>query len=111
MELIGTIEPGIGVATGKPEWLRLIDTHPQLSSVPDQPGINPFTRAPVSFKARPDSARVLLEQRHVGQISWAMDDSRRLVVSSDTGFEDKVANIAQDVASRLGWRFVPVAAA
>ena len=106
MELIGTIEPGVDVATGKPEWIRLIDTHPQLSSVPGVPGINPFTRAPALFKARPDSARVLLEQRPVGQIYWAMDDSRRLIVSADTGFEDAVVNVAQDVASRLGWRFV-----
>ena len=106
MELIGTIEPGVDVATGKPEWIRLIDTHPQLSSAPAVPGINPFTRAPALFKARPDSARVLLEQRPIGQIYWAMDDSRRLIVSADSGFEDRVAKVAQDVASRLGWRFV-----
>lgn len=106
MEPIGTIEPGIDVATGKPDWIRLIDTHPQLSSVPARSGVNPFTRAPMLFTARPDTARVLLEQRQIGQIYWAMDDSRRLIVSADTGFEDMVANIAQDVASRLGWRFV-----
>lgn len=106
MEPIGTIEPGIDVAIGKPDWIRLIDTHPQLSSVPARQGVNPFTRTPLLFEAKPDTARVLLEQRHIGQIYWAMDDSRCLIVSADTGFEDTVATIARDVASRLGWRFV-----
>jgi hypothetical protein len=69
-------------------------------------GINPFTRVPMLFKAKPDTARVLFEERPIGQIYWAMDDSCRLIVSADAGFEDKVAKVAQDVASRLGWRFV-----
>jgi len=35
-----------------------------------------------------------------------MDDSRRLIVWADTGSEEEVRNVAEDVASRLGWRFV-----
>ncbi len=111
MGLIGTIEPGVDVATGKPDWIRLIDTHPQLSSAPTQTGVNPFTRAPTVFKPRPDSARVVLEEGPIGQIYWALDDSRRLVVAAEAGFEDRVANIAQNVAARLGWRFVADGAA
>jgi len=107
VELLGTIEPGIDVATGKPDWIRLIDAHPQLSSVPARWGVNPFSRSPLLFKPKPDTARVLLEQRQIGQIHWAMDDSRHLIVWADTGFEEMVGNVAQDIASRLGWRFVP----
>jgi hypothetical protein len=106
MRLLGTIEPGADLATGKPEWIRLIDAHPQLSPVPAREGINPFTRKPLLFKARPDTARVLVETRQIGSIYWAMDDSRRLIVSADIGSEQQVRNVAEDVASRLGWRFV-----
>jgi hypothetical protein len=106
MELLGTIEPGADLATGRPEWIHLIDVHPQLSKVPPREGINPFTGDPHLYKARPDTARVLMELKQVGSIHWAMDESRRLVVWADTGFEEMVRNVAQDVASKLGWRFV-----
>jgi hypothetical protein len=106
VELLGTIEPGADLATGKPEWLRLIDAHPQLSPAPAREGINPFTRKPLLFEARQDSARVLVKLRQIGSIHWALDDSRRLVVWADIGSEQEVRNVAEDVASRLGWRFV-----
>ena len=106
MELLGTIEPGADLAVGKPEWIRLIGEHPQLSPVPDREGVNPFSREPHLYKANPDHARVLMQLEQVGSIHWAMDGSRRLVVWADTGSEESVRNIAVDVASRLGWRFV-----
>jgi hypothetical protein len=106
MELLGTIEPGADLAVGKPEWIRLIGEHPQLSTMPDREGVNPFTRKPYLYKANPDLARVCVQLEQVGSIHWAMDDSRRLVVWAEPGSEQSVRNIAQDVASRLGWRFV-----
>lgn len=106
MVFLGTIEPGADLATGKPEWVRVIDVHPQLAPFPAREGINPFTRGPHLFKADPYAARVRVESRQVGSIHWAMDDSRRLVVWAETGSEEKVRNVAEDVASKLGWRFV-----
>lgn len=106
MVFLGTIEPDSNLATGKPEWMRLIDTHPQLSRAPAVEGINPFTRGPHLFKADPYAARVRVESRQVGSIHWAMDDSRRLVVWADPGSEENVRNVAEEVASKLGWRFV-----
>ena len=106
MELLGTIEPGADLATGKPEWIRLIDAHPQLSPMLAREGINPFTRKPLLFEARPDTARVLVGLEQIGSIYWAMDDSRRLIVSADIGSEQEVRKVAADVASRLGWHFV-----
>jgi hypothetical protein len=100
VEPLGTIEPGADLASGKPEWIRLSNAHPQLSPVPAREGVNPFSRDPHLYEARPDTARVLLELRQVGLIHWAMDDSRRLIVWADTGSEEKVGNVAQDVASR-----------
>jgi hypothetical protein len=106
MELLGSIEPGADPAIGKPEWIRLVEEHPQLSPVPAREGINPFTRGPMLFKAKPDAAQVMAGPQQIGSIYWAMDDSRRLVVSAHAGFEDQVRTVAEDVASRLGWRFV-----
>jgi hypothetical protein len=107
VELLGTIEPGVDATSGKPDWIRLIDVHPQLSPVPARWGVNPFSRGPLLFKSKPDTARVLLEQIEIGLIYWAMDDTCRLIVCASAGFEERVRNLAQEVASRLGWSFFP----
>jgi hypothetical protein len=106
MEFLGAIEPGIDGTAGKPEWVELIESHPQLSHAPDKQGINPFTRRPMLFKAAPDCARVLAGEIEVGMIHWAMDDSQRLAVWAEMGAEAQVATVAEEVASRLGWRYV-----
>jgi hypothetical protein len=106
VKILGMIEPNADLATGKPQWIRLIAGHPQLSPVAAQDGVNPFTRGPLVFTAKPDTARVLLEHRQIGLIHWAMDESRHLIVWADIGSEEKVRKVAEDVASRLGWRFV-----
>ena len=106
MELLGKIEPGDDPATGKPQWAELIKAHPQLSRRPPKTGINPFTKRPMEFKPHPYDAEVEIEGRTIGAIHWAMDDSRRLIVWSDVGSEISVRAVAEDVASRLGWRFV-----
>jgi hypothetical protein len=106
MESLGTIEPIVDSLAGRPEWISLIDDHPQLCRAPDKVGINPFTRAPLTFKAHPDYARVLKNGSAIGAIHWAMDDSRCLVVLAEPGAEIAVAEAAEEVATHLGWRFV-----
>jgi hypothetical protein len=107
MEPLGTIEPSGDVAAGgRLEWIRLIEVYPQLSPVPPREGINPFTKGPHLYRARPDTARVLAEIGEIGLIHWAEDDSRRLAVWSNSGSESEVKRVAEAVASRLGWRFV-----
>lgn len=84
----------------------MIEAHPQLSPAPVKNGVNPFSRKPTLYQPNQTAAQVLIDGRHIGSIHWAMDDSRRLVVWSTTGAEEKVEGVATDVAARLGWRFV-----
>ena len=105
-ELVGTIEPNPGSLAGKSEWIALIGVHSALALREPKQGVNPFTKAPMSFKPHPDAARVVVDGTQVGSIHWAMDDSRRLIVWSETAAKLRVVDIANDIASRLGWRFV-----
>ena len=111
MDLLGTIEPPAAATSGRAEWITLIGAHPALAPVQPVQGINPFTKEPYLYKPRPDSARVLLEGSQVGSISWAEDGSQLLVVWSNVGVQARVAKVAADVASRLGWSFLPASAA
>lgn len=49
---------------------------------------------------------MLLEGSKVEAIHWAMDGSHRLIIWSASGAISHVTDIALDVASRLGGRFV-----
>jgi hypothetical protein len=106
VNFIGTIEPDVGLANGKIEWIRVIEAHPQLSSVRAKEGINPFSKEPHLYRPDPTTAQVIIDGSEIGSIHWSMDDSHRLVVWSNAGAEEKVTSIATDVASRLGWHFV-----
>jgi hypothetical protein len=44
----------------------------------------------MEFKAKPDTARILTARGEIGTIYWAMDDSRRLVVSANAGAVSEV---------------------
>jgi hypothetical protein len=105
-DLLGTIEPDFSSLAGKDEWIALINVHPLLASCEPKQGINPFTKAPMIFQSHPDHARVMVDDTQVGSIHWAMDDSRRLIVWSEAAAKSRVLDVANDVASRLGWRFV-----
>jgi len=105
-DFVGTIEPAPGAVTGKGEWIALIGAHSALALREPTQGINPFTKAPMTFKPHPDHAGVFVENVQVGSIHWAMDDSTRLVVWSEAAAKSRVIEIATDVACRLGWRFV-----
>jgi hypothetical protein len=106
MELVGTLEPPNDLASCREGWTRLIGAHPRLSPPPPRQGVNPFSRMPHTYTAAPDTARVLLGSQEIGLIHWAMDNSRHLVVQSHADSKAEVISVAQDVASRLGWRFV-----
>ena len=106
MNLLGTIEPKDGSVADRPEWIRLIDSHPDLGRSSDVSGINPFTKRPMIFKGNPDGAQVRVKSSVVGSIHCAMDGSRKLIVCSEVGAEVDVQRIAIDIATRLAWNFV-----
>lgn len=105
-ELIGTVEPDTGSLAGKNEWIALIGEHSALALYEPKQGINPFTKAPISFKPRPDTACVVVDGAQIGSIHWAMDDSRRLVVWAETAAMARVTDVVIDVAVKLGWQFI-----
>jgi hypothetical protein len=106
MQFLGTIEPGPGAAADPDEWIMLIGAHSSLALVSPQHGINPFTKQPHLFKPAADYANVVLDGAEVGAIHWAEDGSHRLVVWSVAAAKTQVTEIARDVASKLGRRFV-----
>ena len=106
MAFIGQIEGASGSnGIDKDSWIRLIDSHPQLSVVPPQKGINPFTRKPIEFKALPTSAIVCIGGEEIGSISWAQDGSPSLIVEADDKSADAIASLAQELAIDLGGTF------
>jgi hypothetical protein len=111
MDLLGTIEPTSDSSAGNSEWIALIGTHPSLAPIPPHQGINPFTKGQMQYKARPDSAQILVNGSKVGFITWAEDDSQLLVAWTNAGAEAQVANIAAEIAACLGWKFLPSSAA
>jgi hypothetical protein len=107
MDLLGTIRPGDSAEVERSVWVALISAHSFLASVAPRRGINPFTKKPHTFEAPPDSARIVLDSMDVGAVNWAEDGSNCLVVWSAPAAKIRVAVIAQDIAARLGMRFVP----
>jgi hypothetical protein len=107
MILLATVEPFDGATAERNAWVALISAHSSLASVAPPLGINPFTRKPYSFEARADFARILLDDIDIGAVHWAEDGSSRLVVWSTPAGRTRVTVVAQDIAARLGMRFVP----
>jgi len=81
------------------EWTRVIAAHPNLDRVPSVEGINPFTRAPMTFKGHPGDANVTIDGKIAGVMEWAPDDSNCIWVRGDPAL---VSAIAADVAAKLG---------
>jgi hypothetical protein len=111
MDLLGTIKPDDSATIERNAWVALISERSFLASVAPRRGINPFTKKPQTFEAPADSARIVLDGVDVGAVHWAEDDSNCLVVWSAPAAKTRVTVIAQDIAARLGMRFVPEAAA
>jgi hypothetical protein len=81
------------------EWTQVIAAHPNLERVPSVEGVNPFTRAPMTFKGHPGDANVKIDGKIVGEMEWAPDDSNCIWVRGDPA---QVSAIAADVAAKLG---------
>jgi hypothetical protein len=106
MDFLGAIEPDHDASADQNKWIALVGAHSSLAPGKPQQGINPFTKNAHVYKPAPDYAHVLLDGTEVGAIHWAMDNSHRLVVWSVAAAKSHVKAVAQDVASRLSWRFV-----
>ena len=106
MQLVGTIGADDASSADQGEWIAPIGKHTSLAAPHPKQGINPFTKQPHLFKPAKDYASVLLEGSKVGAIHWATDGSHRLIVWSAPGAISHVTDIALDVASTLGGRFV-----
>jgi hypothetical protein len=100
-DLIGEIvrspdPPGIS----RQRWIDLIREHPNL--VPPEPvkATSPFTKRSMVIRPLPDVARVVVDGKEVGSMSWSFDDSNLIYV-----FGGAVAPLAQEIAKVLGGRF------
>ena len=105
MTWLGTITsppdpPGID----QQKWFDLITAHPSLVRSPDREGLNPFTKAPMIYRADPNCARVIVEGAEVGAMVWAQDGSHRIGVEGDP---ELVEPLALEVASNLGGIYRP----
>ena len=80
-------------------WTQLIATHPNLAPVPAREGVNPFTRAPFTYRAHPGDAHVVVAGTQVGAMTWAQDGTSRIEVDGDTAL---VEPVALGVAFELG---------
>ncbi len=87
-------------------WVALISAHHCLAPVPARPGVNPFTREPMVFRAPDTEAIVCIGGAEVGFIGWAMDGSPMLIVRADDRSVERVVAMAQEIATALGGRLV-----
>jgi hypothetical protein len=91
--------PGID----KQDWIDLIREQPILSLPEPREAMSPFTKRSMIIKPPPDVARVVVDGREVGVMSWALDDSNRIDVF---GQPQAVVPLATEIARSLGGRFV-----
>jgi hypothetical protein len=107
MDFIGEIvrepdPPGID----NRRWIDLIHEHPHLVSPEPQEATSPFTKRRMVIKPLPDVARVVIDGREVGAMSWSLDDSNLINVF---GEPEAVVPLAHEIARSLGGRFQQVA--
>jgi hypothetical protein len=83
-------------------WIDPIRQHPNL--VPPEPveGIGPFTKKRMTIKPLPDHARLVIDGRVVGAMSWAMDEANLISVF---GEPQAVVPLAHEIARTLDGRF------
>ena len=100
MDYLGTIKAAADpTGIDLERWRGLIAGHVTLSAVAPVEGINPFTKAPMTFRPHPGTARVVVDGKYVGLMHEAMDGSRQVEVWGEAATVD---NVAHDVAGKLG---------
>jgi len=95
---------GIASLPGAPaidlqKWTDLIAKHPSLVRFADREGVNPFTKAPMIFRAHPGNAHVVVDGATVGAMTWVEDGPDQIGVE---GVAALVEPLAREVASLLG---------
>jgi hypothetical protein len=53
--------PGIDLGIDLGRWIQLIARHPNLVACPSREGINPFTKGPLTYRAHPGDAHVVVK--------------------------------------------------
>jgi hypothetical protein len=104
---LGRIEPPSN-STGidRTRWVALIDAHPSLAHVPPRIGPKPGTQELCEYKAPASTAIVFVNGARAGSIEWALDGSPYLLVHAQEESARDVAEIAEEVATILGARFI-----
>jgi hypothetical protein len=110
MDILGSIETTDSDTAFREAWIALIGAHSSLTPIPPREGINPFTRKPLRFVPHRETARVVEGETPIGHIHWAEDGTNRLVVWSETSAATRVTAVANEIAARLGIRFIPSSA-
>lgn len=87
-------------------WIDLIGEHPDLVPFEPQEATSRFTKRRMVIKPLPDVARVVINGREVGTMSWSLDDSNMINVF---GEPEAVVPLAHEIARSLGGRFQQVA--
>jgi hypothetical protein len=104
MEPLGAIKTAGGSADiAYEDWVRLVETHPNLSRVPPREGINPFTRQPMTFNGHPGDAHVVVAGQVVGGMFW----TEVYALISVEGDAARVEPIAIEIAARLAAQYQP----
>jgi hypothetical protein len=85
-------------------WVQLIAAHPKLMRPASRNATNPFTKKPVIIQPPEDTARVIVDGKVVGTMTWALDGSERIDVF---GEPKSVIPVALEIARVLGGRFQP----
>lgn len=103
MDLLGQIVIGLrSSGFTRQQWIQLIREHPNLVIPPPQEIINPFTKERITIPARLDGCDVVIDDKKVGYMSWAEDDSILINVFGDT---QAIVPTAHNVAESLGGCF------
>ena len=85
-------------------WIKMIDARPELAPVSPVECPNPFkTDEEMIVYAPETSANLLLGDEVIGSISWALDDTPRLILDiNDPDDEPEAIEIARELAELMG---------
>jgi hypothetical protein len=82
MRIEGAIVPiGTGEGFTREAWCQLVASRPEFRHSPGRAVRNPFGGGPVTLRASPDAAEVVLEGQPIGGVYWSMSDEPLVNVS------------------------------